>query len=99
MPQPNNIHLETIIVQSENMLSSKVDEEVIFMSLEKEKYYGLDSLSASIWNLLDKPISLNAVCKKLTLEYDVKLETCQEDVIEFIQKLVDAKLLIVKKNC
>jgi len=42
---------------SEEVLSSKIDEEVVLMSIEAGYYFTLDPIGSRIWELLsEKPI-------------------------------------------
>ena len=80
---------------SMEVLSSKIDEEVILMSLKGEYYFGLDPIGSSIWELLEQqPLSINELVKILVEEYEVDEQTCREDVKKFIDDMSDKKLIL-----
>lgn len=61
--------------------------------LATAKYYGLDPLSTRIWQLLVQAQPLKNVCRQLGDEFEVEAKECERDVLEFVQKLVAAKLV------
>ena len=76
-----------------DQVTAKVDDEVVMMSMQQGEYYGLDSIGSRIWELFAKPNSVENIIETLMQEYDVDRKTCEKDVQEFIQKLVDKGLL------
>lgn len=88
------LQLDLKCVCAENILSSDIDDEVVLMSMDTDKYYGLDPVSSRIWKLLQQPCTLRQVCEKLMTEFKVEAGMCQHDVLEFIQKLADAQLVM-----
>lgn len=85
--------LDTKVAHSHDVLSSSVDSEVVMANISTDKYYGLNPISAQIWQLLEQPKSLKEVCDALTNQYDVDTETCQSEVLTFVRKMVDARML------
>lgn len=84
---------ETVVVQKPDLLSSDLDEDLVLMSIETSRYFGLDSLSREIWDQFDEPRSIAEVCSRLVERYDVTLEQCRQDTLAFVEQLVDAKLV------
>jgi hypothetical protein len=69
-------------------LAAKVGDELVMMSAEQGHYIGLSEVGARIWELLDTPRDLDAVCAQLLEEYDVTAETCRAEVESFLNELV-----------
>ena len=69
-------------------LAAKVGDELVMMSAEHGHYIGLSEVGARIWELLDTPRDLDAVCAQLLEEYDVTAETCRAEVESFLNELV-----------
>ena len=67
------------------VLSSKIDEEAILMSLEAESYFGLDPVGSRIWELLaEQPVTTDELIGLLMQEYEVNESTCREQVEHFL---------------
>ena len=79
---------------SKSVISSKIDEEVILMSVEQDAYFGIDPIGSHIWELLsNKPASINDLVAILMEEYEVEEETCKQDVLAFINEMSTRKLI------
>lgn len=90
------IAFDTIILRRDDLPTADLDGEIGMMNIEKGKYYALDKVGSYIWNLLDKPQSVKDIIAILLEEYEVDTETCQEQVLEFVNKLNLAKLICIK---
>jgi Coenzyme PQQ synthesis protein D (PqqD) len=76
------------------VLSSKIDEEVVLMSIEADAYFGLDPVGSNIWELLSKnPATINELVFILMEEYEVAEEDCRKDVQSFIDDMSSRKLI------
>ena len=94
----NTYNMNTIWQVSKKVLSSKIDEEVILMSIEADSYFGIDPVGSRIWELLSKqPATINELVQILVEEYEVDEQTCRKDVQAFIDDM-SARKLIEKAN-
>ncbi len=87
--------LDTTLVRNPSLTTAELDGEVVMLSLETNRYYGLNSVGTRIWELLAQPMTLAAVCDILMNEYDVTREQCEQETLAVAQKLVDEKLVHV----
>jgi hypothetical protein len=69
-------------------LSAKVGDELVMMSAEKGNYIGLNEVGARIWELIETPMEVNAVCAQLQGEFEVEPATCRAEVETFLNELV-----------
>lgn len=69
-------------------LAAKVGDELVMMSAERGTYIGLSEVGARIWELIDPPRDVDAVCRVLQDEYDVTLDTCRAEVEAFLKDMV-----------
>ena len=80
---------------SEEVLSSKIDEEVVLMSIEAGYYFTLDPIGSRIWKLLsEKPYTLEGLVQALLEEYEVDEATCRADVQAFIDEMSEKNLIL-----
>jgi hypothetical protein len=68
-------------------ISAKVGDELVMMSAEAGNYVGLSEVGARIWELIETPQEVAALCSKLQEEYEVAPETCQAEVDAFLNEL------------
>lgn len=81
---PGSITLDTTVAQAEALLSTDVDEDVVILHIENGAYYDTDAIGAQIWHRLVQPTTGRMLCTALVQLYDVDMETCQGDVLAFL---------------
>ena len=86
----------TVIARSSELVSSDIDGEVVMMSIENGKYYGLDKTGSRIWELLENQFSVSGLIDQLLLEFAVDRETCERDVVAFLEQLDEDNMLEIK---
>lgn len=86
------VAFDTIIIRTDEITTTHLDGEIGMMDIENGKYYALDEVGSCIWNLLEKPRTVKDIIATLLEEYEVEPEVCQEQVLEFMNKLIKAKL-------
>lgn len=87
--------MDSIVVKNSEMLSSDMDGDVVMMSIEDGEYYSIDPTGARIWDLLKEPVKVGDICTRLLTEYDVGPEQCQKEMIAFLNKLSEKKIILV----
>ena len=81
------------ISRHEGQISSKLDGDVVLLSIEQGEYYQMDTIGSRIWDLIEKPMLFKDLCEQLTREFDVDMAQCQEDVSSFLGELTDKSLI------
>ena len=89
------ININSVISKNPAIISSKMDDEVVMMSIEKGNYYGLNPVAAEIWEMLTAPMTVQAIIDRLMEEFDVEHEQCYNEVLVYIGKLEHEGLIIV----
>lgn len=69
--------------------------ELVMMGQEQGEYYSMREVAASIWHYLAEPRTLSELVTLVSTEYDVRAETCTNDIVVFLDDLVDRKLVDV----
>jgi len=70
----------TVISRSPSVLTAEVDGEVVMMSIEQGRYFGLDDIGSDIWNRIDPPCSFAALIDRLVADYEADRTTIAADV-------------------
>lgn len=76
-----------MVSQVEDIVASDIDDEKVMMSVGKGCYYGLDPVGSRVWELIENPIRFSSLIDELLLRYDVDRETCERDVVAFLDEL------------
>jgi hypothetical protein len=89
------ISIEDIVSWADDIIASDIDDEKVMMCIEKGKYYKLDPVGRSIWDMIEKPVKVSDVINALIEKYDVDRETCEHDVLAFLEELDEGGILQV----
>ena len=81
---------------STDQVSCDLAGEAAILNLKNSVYYGLDTVGARIWTLVQEPITVGAVRDAMLREYDVEPERCERDLIDLLQKLEAEGLIAIK---
>lgn len=75
------------IVINEAVIQAGVDDEILLLNTETGLYYGLQGVSARIWQLLVEGMELPGIFNRLLAEYDVSEDRLRDDVSSFLALL------------
>lgn len=85
--------LDTMVVRDSNTLTAEIDDEVVMMSAEQGKYFGLSAVGVDIWNMAERSVSVREIVRVLCDKYDVDFEKCEGDTLAFLSDMVSAGLM------
>lgn len=89
------IEATTLIKRNPEMVTSNIDGEIVMMSIENGEYYGLDEVGSRIWELLENPVTFEQLVNTLVEEFEVDVETCKADTLEFLNQMVEKKIIFI----
>jgi hypothetical protein len=92
------VNTESRIFKKLDNLSSKIDNEVVILNVDKGEYNGLDEIGSDIWRQLESPMILSDLIAKLVEKYNVDQHQCTLDVIDFITELEKAGLINIENE-
>ncbi len=78
-----------VFKRNEDIVEAEIDGDLVMMSIETGKYFGLDPIAKHIWQLIEQPISQAAICIELQQHYDVSESQCIEEVERFLSRMVE----------
>ncbi|NEO81208.1 PqqD family peptide modification chaperone [Moorena sp. SIO4G3] len=90
------ISQSSIVVAAQEQLSSDIGGEAIILDIKSGVYYGLNTVGASIWNLIQEPKTLDEIRNALLAEYEVEPEKCDRDLLTLLQEFAAVGLIEVK---
>jgi hypothetical protein len=79
----------TAISRSPSVLTAEVDGEVVMMSIEQGRYFGLDDIGSDIWKRLDTPCSFAELIDRLASDYDADQATIAADVCDLLSRMAE----------
>jgi hypothetical protein len=86
---PANITDTTIISRSPAVLTAEVDGEIVMMSIEQGRYFGLDDIGSDIWKRIEPPCSFAALIDGLAADYEADRASIAADVQALLDRMAE----------
>lgn len=86
----------TIVVAAGGQVSCPLGDEAAILKIKSSIYYGLDPVGARLWLLLRQPRSVSDLRDTIVREYDVEADRCEQDLLEFLDKMRSEGLIEVR---
>lgn len=87
------ITLDSTISLRDDVEIIRVDDATIVTDAAAGDFYGMELIAGRIWELLPRGGNVAALCDTLMNEYHVDRETCERDVLEFLNDAMSQGLI------
>ncbi len=84
---------ETIVVASDDQVSTVVGGDVVILGMRDGIYYGLNQVGVRIWELVRSPRRIDDLITLLTSEFDIDAASCERDTIALLGDLAERGLV------
>jgi len=84
-----------LLTRSPDIVASEVDGELVLVSVQDGKYYGLDPVGSEIWRQLEQPRTVTALTAALQQHFDGDAATIERETVAFIDQLAAQALVTV----
>lgn len=92
------IRLDTTVVAGGEQISCELADEAVVLSLRDGVYYGLNSVAARVWELVQEPQTVGEIREILMDEYEVDRESCTRDLLDLVDRLREWKLVELRNG-
>ena len=90
---------DATIVRSDHVVANDLsDTEAVMLDIERGTYFGVRDAGRAIWNELEVPTSLDAICARMIERFEVDEETCRRDVGRFLEDLAAQGLIEIRDD-
>jgi hypothetical protein len=93
MNKREKITLSSVVQRNTDMLFSKMDEEVVMLSIQNSEYYGLNEIGSTIWEMIEKPVQVETLMLQLMEEYEVERRQAESDILALLNALYNKKIV------
>jgi len=87
---------DSVVCWSSAPVATEVNNEVILMSLDTDRCYGLGATGSEIWRRLREPIRVADLSCQLQEEYESAPGQIEGDVLSTLQQFADEGLIEVR---
>jgi Coenzyme PQQ synthesis protein D (PqqD) len=84
-----------LITRAKPLLETGVDDELFALDVDGGSCFSFNATAKEIWQMLETPMTLDSLCKRLMDIYQVDEATCVADTISMIEGLASDKLIIL----
>ena len=74
-------------------LFALIDQDVVALHVERGKCFGMEKVSADVWDMLEHPASIDELCGRLMGHYAVEVEQCRSEVTQLVDQMVEEGLV------
>lgn len=86
---------DSVVQWQESPVSTEVDGEVVLMSLQRGRCYGLGETGTAVWRRMAQPVRVSDLLRDLATEYDADPLQVSRDVLELLEQLQEEGLVQV----
>jgi hypothetical protein len=86
----------TILKQSDTLVSCEIGERIASLNVESGKYHSFNDVASRIWQLAEVPVSVSQICTILVAEYNIKPNQCEKEVLSFLSTLEKDNLVVIQ---
>lgn len=83
----------SVSLSPEVLVQELPDDELIFLDLRTESYFGLDRVGRRMFLALTESPDVSSAYERLSSEFEVEPERLREDLRTFLERLVERRLL------
>jgi hypothetical protein len=78
----------TVVARSPSVVTAEVDGELVVMSIEHGRYFGLDAVGTEIWRRIEPPCSFADLIEALAADYHADRATIAADVRSLLARML-----------
>lgn len=79
-----------------SVVSAEVGGEVVALDADKGVCFGMNPIAARIWQLVERPITVEQLCALLTAEFEVAPDICERQTLDFLNSLLVEGLVLAR---
>lgn len=77
----------TTVQRVAGLLATEIDGEAVLMHVDRGQYYGLAKTAKAIWDELEQPRPVAALCAALAARYSAPAGVIEADVMRFLGEM------------
>ncbi len=86
----------SLILAARDQVSGNLGTEVAILNLQNGIYYGLESVGARIWDMIQTARKVSAIRDALVEEFEVEPDRCLQDLISLLRGMAAEGLIEVR---
>lgn len=84
------------VVVAKDQISCNLADEAVVLNFKAGMYYGLNSVAAKVWSLIQEPKKVSEIRDAILAEYAVDADRCQRELFDLLRDLQAKDLIRIK---
>ncbi len=76
-----------MVARRAGLIEAEVDGELVGLHIDNGACYGFNRTATRIWALIETPMSLSALCERLTAQFAIDPAACRTEVSDLLGEL------------
>ena len=89
----NMLKMDTCLLKNKDVPWRMIDKEAILVDIKKSESIYFNEMAARIWDCLDGKKTIKEIIKNIRGISDVNEKTVTNDIFEFLENLLEKKLI------
>lgn len=90
------LSLHSTVTRHDEVVAAPLGDDLMMMSLSRGAYYSLNPVGAAVWQHIERPITVAALCAALLHEFEVSPAQCEAEVLTLLSEMEREGLVRVK---
>ena len=82
------LKLDSIIQRDSEIIAVEMGNETVMMGIDQSKYFGLNEVGTTVWENIEKPITIQALVHVVRKNFDIEEKDCLADILELVSDLM-----------
>jgi hypothetical protein len=83
--------------RSVELLEAEIDDELVALEPQKGNCFGFNAVAKDVWRMLEKPLDLEQLKRKIVAQYEVEEEQCARELQQLLDEMLRVELIEVVK--
>src|SRR5580692_1776440 len=92
------ICMQSVVKVSKERLGRSMDRELVILNLQNSTYYGLNSVGAFVWSLMQRATSVKELRDAMLKKYEVDEQRCERDLLDLLKTMHSEGLIEVQRG-
>jgi hypothetical protein len=86
----------SVVTAAKDRIWCEMGGEAVILNLDSGVYYGLNTIGARVWKMIQEPKAVSELLSSLLETYDVAPERCATDLLSLLQDLAANELIVIE---
>ena len=82
---------DSVVKRNPDILVAQVPDGYVMLSVDADRYLEFNATAAAVWDFLETPRTVQALCEAVRMRFDVEAGRCQTEIHDLLTQLIRAR--------